>query len=331
MNSLSQRKPQLGSSSEITGTSQGIGRRDAMRWSAVAGLSLLGASSVQGAQGPTPSTGWIDAHVHVWTPDIQAYPLAPGFRPEEMKPASFTPEELMAHAAPSGVTRVVLIQMSYYQYDNRYMLDTIAQSPSVYRGVAIVDSDARPAATMKQLATEGVRGFRIQPNGLAPDRWLQTEGMRAMWTCGADEELAICHLINPEYLPSVATMCQQFPRTPVVIDHFARIGIDGQIRPRDLDNLCRLADYSQVSIKTSAFYALGAKAAPYQDLAPMIERLVKVFGAQRLMWASDCPFQVQDGHTYAPSLELVKSGLPFLSEDDREWILRRTAERIFFH
>jgi hypothetical protein len=47
------------------------------------------------------------------------------------------------------------------------------------------------------------------------------------------------------------------------------------------------------------------------------------------MWESDCPFQVVD-HTYADSIDLVKKRLPFLSDDDKEWLLRRTAEGFFF-
>ncbi|MFH1265903.1 MAG: hypothetical protein ABIK89_09245, partial [Planctomycetota bacterium] len=67
--------------------------------------------------------GFIDAHVHVWTPDTERYPLASGHSKEKMALASFTPEELFAHARPCGVTRIVLIQMSYYGFDNSYMLD----------------------------------------------------------------------------------------------------------------------------------------------------------------------------------------------------------------
>ena len=83
-------------------------------------------------------------------------------------------------------------------------------------------------------------------------------------------------------------------------------------------------------MKVSAFYALGKKKAPYTDLGPMIRRLYEAFGPRRLMWASDCPYQVQGDHTYRDSIELVRSRLDFLSEDDREWLLRKTAERVFF-
>jgi predicted TIM-barrel fold metal-dependent hydrolase len=83
-------------------------------------------------------------------------------------------------------------------------------------------------------------------------------------------------------------------------------------------------------VKVSAYYALGKKTAPYTDLGPMIKRLVDAYGPERLMWASDCPYQVQNGHKYADSIELIRSKLEFLSESDRAWILGKTAERVFF-
>jgi predicted TIM-barrel fold metal-dependent hydrolase len=61
--------------------------------------------------------GFIDAHVHVWTPDTAHYPLAAGYKKEDMKPASFTPEELFKHTKPAEVDRINLIQMSYYGFD----------------------------------------------------------------------------------------------------------------------------------------------------------------------------------------------------------------------
>ena len=104
----------------------------------------------------------------------------------------------------------------------------------------------------------------------------------------------------------------------------------GTIPTADLDNLCRLAEFQHTHVKTSAFYALGAKKPPYDDLAPMIRRLRDAYGAGRLMWATDCPYQVQRGHTYADSVALIRDRLHFLSPTDRDWMLRRTAEKVFF-
>jgi len=280
--------------------------------------------------GDSPDGGYIDAHVHVWTSDTNRYPLKPGFPREKMRAPSFTPEELFTHTQPSGVAKVVLIQMSYYGYDNSYMLDMMRKHRGIFAGVAVIDRDDRPRETMLELARQGVRGFRIGARRLPADRWLDGDGMAAMWKCGADERLAMCPLINPQYLPAVGRMCRRFPDTPVVIDHFARIGIDGQFRKADLDSLCGLARFKNVHVKVSAFSALGKKKAPYLDLAPMIRRVLDAFGPERLMWATDGPWQMMGGHKYKDSIDLIRVRLDFLTDEDRQWILRKTAQRVFF-
>jgi predicted TIM-barrel fold metal-dependent hydrolase len=274
---------------------------------------------------------FIDAHSHIWTPDTGKYPLAPGFSRSQMAPPSFTADELLKLAQPVGVNRVVLIQMSFYGYDNRYMLDAIKAHPEKFVGVAVIDQDAaRPELAMLELKRLGVRGFRIYPKNQPPERWLASDSMHKMWTAGAKERLNMCCLVNPPDLPAIDRMCRDFPDTPVVIDHMARIGVTGEIKPEDVKLLCDLARHKLVTVKVSAFYALGKKAQPYRDLAPLIKQLYDAFGPERLMWATDCPFQIVGDHTYQASIDLIKSGLDFLGDDDREWLLRKTAERVFF-
>ena len=103
---------------------------------------------------------FIDAHSHIWTPDTGHYPLAAGFRRANMEPRSFTFQELQEQMKPNGVNRVVLIQMSFYGYDNRYMLDMIKLYPDRFVGTAIVDPlGAKPDEAMRALRPKGVRAF----------------------------------------------------------------------------------------------------------------------------------------------------------------------------
>ncbi len=262
-------------------------------------LTGMAAAALRRSQGAgLEDAGWIDAHAHVWTDDVKRYPLADGFTVEQMRPPSFTPQTLWRHARPNGVRRIVLIQMSYYRYDNRYMLDAMAASKGRFSGVGIVDHRAADvAARMKALAEHGVRGFRIHARGREAGKWLTEPGMAALWRTAAEEHLAVCPLINPQDIGVVDTLCRRHAGTPVVVDHFARVGTSGKIEPRRLEALCRLARHRHVHVKLSAFYALGAKTPPYTDLIPMIRRVVDAFGPSRLMWASDCPYQVQGKHS----------------------------------
>ncbi|MCA9041627.1 MAG: amidohydrolase [Planctomycetaceae bacterium] len=273
----------------------------------------------------------IDAHSHIWTPDTIAYPLAAGWRKANMEPASFTAEELLQHMQQSKVDKTVLIQMSFYGYDNSYMLDTIRKYPGKFAGVAVIDQDMnRVDVEMRKQKGLGVTGFRIFPKNQMEESWLGSEVMHTMFDTAAAEKLNMCCLIDAAHLEALDRMCRNFPQTPVVIDHMARIGVDGTIRESEVQQLCSMARHPEVTVKVSAFYALGKKTMPYHDLAPMIQQLYKAFGPERLMWATDCPFQVGAPHTYAASLALIEQGLTFLSPSDREWLLGKTAERVFF-
>jgi predicted TIM-barrel fold metal-dependent hydrolase len=69
---------------------------------------------------PVAIEPYIDAHSHIWTSDVAHYPLAKGFTVADMRPKSFTAVELLAACRPSGVGRVNLIQMSFYEFDNPF-------------------------------------------------------------------------------------------------------------------------------------------------------------------------------------------------------------------
>ncbi len=274
----------------------------------------------------------VDAHVHVWTDDLERYPLAPGWKREQMNPRRFTPEDLFAVCEPVGVRRINLIQMSYYHCDNRYMLEVMRQYPGRFAGTAIIDpKSADPPGQMRQLAADGVRAFRIYPalaGGTAAD-WLRPAGYEAMFRAGADLNLAMSCLINPCDLPEVDRMCGRFPRTPVIIDHLCRVGINGRIEQAELDALCRMSKHPGVMVKVGAFYALGAARPPYDDLKPMIRQVVEAFGAERCMWESDSPFGIVRG-SYQAALTLIRDRCPFLSRADKVRILRKTADDFFF-
>lgn len=297
-----------------------------------AGAALIGAATMPAADDNLP---WIDAHSHIWPPDTDQFPLAPGKTKKDLDPPSFTDDELMALARPEGVGRVVLIQHSvFHLWDNSYLVDAVKRHPKRFRVQGMVDDHAKdPGAAMKELLPKGVTGYRITPfvrEKAEQAKWLDTPGMAAMWATGATTRQAMCLLIDAADLPATDAMCAKFPDTPVVIDHFARIGVDGQFHDADVAALCKLARHKHTYVKVSAFYALGKKKPPHDELAPMIRKLLDSFGPKRLMWASDAPYQVQGVNTYKDSIALVRDRLDFLSKTDREWLLAKTAESVYF-
>ena len=65
-------------------------------------------------------------------------------------------------------------------------------------------------------------------------------------------------------------------------------------------------------------------------IIPMIKKVHAAYGPERLMWASDSPYQIVPPHTYRDSIALIRNRLDFLSDSDREWLLYKTAEKVYF-
>ncbi len=292
-----------------------------------AALAILSRHSEAANDNPRP---WIDAHSHIWTPNIEKFPLANGNTKADLAPPSFTAEELLKTAHPHGVGRVVLIQhYGYHGWDNSYLLDAARRYPREFRVVGMVDTFSRdPGKQMRALLKEKVTGIRITPRRYEK-KWL-AGGMDEMWRTAADTGQNICCLIHPRDIAEVDAMCKRHDDTKVVIDHFARVGVDGTFQRRDLDALCALAKRKNTFVKVSAFYALGKKQPPYTYLLPSIRRLLDAFGVERLMWASDSPYQINKRNSYAASIDFVMKEIKFLTAGDRKWLLQKTAENVFY-
>src|SRR5215831_17449823 len=92
---------------------------------------------------------------------------------------------------------------------------------------------------MDALAQRGVRAFRIHPklSGQQPmEKWLRPEAYKKMFAAGAKNNQAMACLIGSEAIPELDRMCEEYPDTPVIIDHLARIGQGGVIRDEDMES-----------------------------------------------------------------------------------------------
>ena len=295
---------------------------------------------VKGDTNAEDSGGIIDAHVHVWTSDTKTFPLADGFRAEDLWFPSYSAEEVMKLGSTAGVRRFNLIQMTWYGVDHSYILDVIARNPKHFVGTGIVPAviDVAfpdPGAAMVDLSQGGVYAFRIRGKSTRPDlndgeRWMDHPGFEKMFATGAKHNLALSYLMKPADLPELDRMCSRFPDTPVIIDHFCMIGRQNRFIEEEIQQLCNMARHKRVMLKIGAFYGLGAKSPPYLDMLPLIRRVVDAFGPQRCMWESDSPLQTKDGHTFAAAVDIIQKHANFLADSDKHQILVKTAEDFFF-
>jgi predicted TIM-barrel fold metal-dependent hydrolase len=284
--------------------------------------------------------GYVDAHSHLWSTDRTHYPLAPGAKEEDVKPTGFDIGTFFSVAGPEGVSRVVGIGHGpHFGTDASYLTDLLKARPGQVAVQAQLDFEA-PDATdrMRALRAQGVTAFRVVLLAPWTDYLPEQHPLMRVYDAAAISRVAICALTSPEWLPQLDRLSEMFPATTVVIDHFARIGMDGfgqtppvpgTIKPGDIANLARLARHPLTYVKLSAYYALGRRTPPYEDMLPTIHEMIRAYGPERLMWGSDSPYQLAEGQGYRASISLIRDRLD-VTVADREWLLRKTAERVYF-
>ena len=122
--------------------------------------------------------------------------------------------------------------------------------------------------------------------------------------------------LAPHQIAQVAHMAERFPGVDVVIDHFAMIDITAP-DSEGFDPLLALSRLPNVYIRTS-LHNPSRESIPYRDMWPYLERVYDRFGPQRMIY----------GNFF--ELLIMKDLIPFFSVEDKEWILGKTALKVYF-
>jgi predicted TIM-barrel fold metal-dependent hydrolase len=122
--------------------------------------------------------------------------------------------------------------------------------------------------------------------------------------------------LAPNQVKQVADMAARFPGVNVVIDHMAMIDINAP----DADGfgpLLAMSKLPNVYIRTSLHNPSKTKQMPYRDVWPFLHRLYDAYGPRRLVWANFFEYII------------MKELITFFNAEDKEWILGRTAYRLY--
>ena len=264
----------------------------------------------------------IDAHLHVWSGDFGSFPFARGVEEKEGAPVELLNETM----EEAGVDRAVIVQPVYYLYDNRYVAECLRRFPGRFAAIGLVDRHAPDAPDQLQRLVEehGFGGLRIhlsRPDD--PAEWAAPDQDR-IWRRA--EELGACFIVYgpAPLLPAVEPIIARFPGVKVVLDHMGRAPTDEDPPYPQLGIVLNLARYPNVYVKFTPQGLRSKLSYPHRDTFPTFRRIYDAYGPGRLMWGTDFP-HVLKTPGYRPALELFRTHMDFLTEEDREWLFCKTA------
>lgn len=262
----------------------------------------------------------VDAQVHLWKAESPDWKWVPGRKPQLPEP--FTIERLVPLMDEAGVDRVVVVPPSWPGDRNDYGLEAAKRYPNRFGVMGRIP--VQDPGSAKLLPTwrdqPGMLGVRL--TFMRAQAELLTGG-GADWFWPAAEKAGVpVMFLAPGLLPRFAPIAERHPGLPLIIDHMSlmlEIAQEKKI-PEAIDAVVALAKYPNVSVKLSSAPTYSFEPYPWRDMNEPIKRCFDAYGPQRCYWGTDLTNAFAKS-TYRQRVTHFTEELPFLSEDDKDWVM----------
>ena len=274
----------------------------------------------------------VDTHQHFWNLEEAAYSwLVPEFGPIYRE---FAPAELAPQLAACGVDKTVIVQSANTYADTDSML-AIAEAHDWVAGVVGWVPIHDPAECDRKLEEyaqnpyfKGMRHLIHDENN--PDWVVQKqvfEGLQLLADRGLTFDVVA---VFPNHLGHVPALSERVPNLKMVIDHLAKPPLGDEERSAWRAQLAAAAENPNVYAKVSGLNTVTPdfETWTYEDIKPLVDYALELFGADRLMFGSDWPVAVLAGD-YAKVWAETNKCLAGLSAAERDAVLGGTANAFY--
>jgi predicted TIM-barrel fold metal-dependent hydrolase len=264
----------------------------------------------------------VDSQVHVWQAETPDRPWVPGRVPQLPEP--FTIEKLLPLMNEAGVDRVVIVPPSWPGDHNDYALDAAKRYPDRFAVMGRIPLRNPKAADLlpKWREQPGMLGVRVTFTRDSA-AWLSDGTADWFWPAAEKAGLPVMFLA-PGSMAAFARIAERHPRLALIIDHMA-VSVDlakAHKLAEAIEQTVALAKYPNVSVKLSSAPTYSLESYPFRDMTPHLRRCFDAFGPQRCYWGTDMTHSLAKA-TYRQRISHFTEELPFLSQQDKDWIMGR--------
>jgi predicted TIM-barrel fold metal-dependent hydrolase len=247
----------------------------------LAGIALGRTAWAAGPLADMPA-GAIDCHNHIVGP-LAKYPMVANrtYTPPEASVA-----QLKALRTELGIARNVIVQPSFYGFDNSCLVDALTELGASARGIAVVPQNVSDAE-LQRLAAKGVTGVRLNLSTFGVrDPKVAIDAINAFaprfapmgWHIQINTGLSVVDAIAP----TVADL-----KVPVVFDHMANLDAEKGLSQPGFGALVALVKGRNTYVKLSAPYNLSRRT-DWSDVTPLATALIAA-APDRMLWGTNWP------------------------------------------
>jgi predicted TIM-barrel fold metal-dependent hydrolase len=264
----------------------------------------------------------VDTHCHLLDPARFAYSADVAYRPQGQETGD--QESLQSVMTCYGVRHALLVgPNSGYNLDNRCMLHAIASGAGRFKGIAVVATDVDRDGLI-ELKSQGVVGIamNLALNGLDyyADKlpsMLRTLEALDLWAQFQVEGDQLVELLP--YLKDTGAR--------LLFDHCGRPVSAKGVQQPGFQALLALGREGRAVVKLSGEVKFSDQRFPFLDTRTYWDALVRAFGLEQCIWASDWPYlKAPFRLDYGPMLRRWEG---YLTPDERQLMMWRNPCRLF--
>lgn len=265
----------------------------------------------------------VDGQVHLWKAESEDWKWVPGRRPQLPEPLNI--ERVIPLMDEAGVDRVVIVPPSWPGDRNDYAFEAVERYPDRFAIMGRVSIEKPESAELlptwrQQPGMKGVRlTFHGEQKALLNDR-------RTDWFWPAAEKLRMpVMFFAPRNVSHFAPIAEKHPELPLIIDHMslhATMAEKNEI-PGVISDVIKFVKYPNVSVKMSSAPNYSVEEYPFKDMNEPLKRVFDAFGPRRCHWGTDLTNSWPKA-TYKQRVEHFTKELPFLSEEDKDWVMGKS-------
>lgn len=295
-----------------------MNRREFLVAAGVGAASAL-ASPVQASQ-ESSMLPIVDTHQHLW--DLSRFRLAwlkPNTPEEKIIGRSFLPKDYAEATAGLNVVKAVYMEVDVVveqqQAEADYIVEVCKRGGTATVAAVVSGrpaSETFPAYARQFKDSPYVKGIRqvLHVDSTPPGYCLQPafiKGVQLLGELGLSFDLCV----RPAELPDFVKLIDQCPDTRFILDHCGNADLKHTPAQREQwkKDMAEIARRKNIVGKVSGFVASARERGQWtpDDLAPIINHTLEVFGPERVMFGGDWPVLLMGAHRYADWVNALKA------------------------
>jgi predicted TIM-barrel fold metal-dependent hydrolase len=264
----------------------------------------------------------VDSQVHIWAASTPERPWPARHAPH--RPDPFSADDLLKEMDSAGVDAAIIVPPGWEGDRNDLGLEAARLHPTRFAVMGRLDPTGAESRSMvgrwrKQPGMLGLR-FTFHTPQMEP---LLTEG-HLDWLWGEAEKhgVPLMVLVPPRLLPKIADVARRHPGLKLTLDHLSvpRGKKDAEAFAH-IEELVKLARVPNIAVKATSLPHYTTEPYPHTSVHAHVRKVIDGFGVQRVFWGTDMT-KLPPG-SYRDAVTMVTEEMPWLSEDDKSWIMGR--------